>query len=146
MQSYDLIIVDAFHGGFVPFHMLTREFYELLKQRLAPHGAAVFNVHDGTKLYVSTLKTLGAVFPTVQLFPSGEGEVAVVVALDSVADEDVSRRAAALDQKYRFRFQLAELLKRRIPLPSMRGAEMLTDDFAPVDLYKTIGREPRKKK
>lgn len=143
-QVYDLIIVDAFHGGYVPFHMLTREFYELLKQRLVPGGAAVFNVHDGTKLYVSTVKTLGAVFPAVQLFPSGEGEVATVVTTKPVADEEVARRAAALDEKFRFRFPLSELLKRRIQQPTLVQAELLTDDFAPVDLYKTIGRRPRK--
>ena len=54
-ETYDLILVDAFHGGYVPFHLLTREFYALVKQRLAPGGAAAFNVHDGTKLYASTL-------------------------------------------------------------------------------------------
>ena len=57
-DTYDLILVDAFHGGYVPFHLLTREFYTLVKQRLAPGGAAAFNVHDGTKLYASTLLTL----------------------------------------------------------------------------------------
>ena len=55
-QLYDLILVDAFHGGYVPFHLLTKEFYTLVKQRLAPGGAAAFNVHDGTKLYVSTCR------------------------------------------------------------------------------------------
>ena len=55
----NVVFVDAFHGGYVPFHLLTREFYTLVKERLAPGGAAVFNVHDGTKLYVSTVKTLG---------------------------------------------------------------------------------------
>ena len=57
-DTYDLILVDAFHGGYVPFHLLTKEFYTLVKQHLAPGGAAAFNVHDGTKLYASTLLTL----------------------------------------------------------------------------------------
>ena len=35
----------------MPFHLLTKEFYALVKQRLTPGGAAAFNVHDGTKLY-----------------------------------------------------------------------------------------------
>ena len=25
-EPYDLILVDAFHGGYVPFHLLTKEF------------------------------------------------------------------------------------------------------------------------
>ena len=28
---YDLILVDAYHGGYVPFHLLTKEFYTLVK-------------------------------------------------------------------------------------------------------------------
>ena len=46
-SGYDLILVDAYRGGYVPVHLLTREFYTLLKQRLAPGGAVAFNVHDG---------------------------------------------------------------------------------------------------
>jgi spermidine synthase len=144
-RTYDVIVVDAYHGGYVPFHMMTKEFYELVRQRLAPGGAAVFNVHDGTKLYISTIKTLGAVFPSVQLFPSGAGETAIVVTHKPPSDDAVARRAAALDEKYRFRFPLAKLVKTRVTLPSLKNADMLTDDFAPVELYKTIGRRPRKK-
>ena len=62
-ELYDLILLDAYHGGYVPFHLLTKEFYTLVKQRLTPGGAVAFNVHDGTKLYLSTVKTLSEVFP-----------------------------------------------------------------------------------
>src|SRR5438034_4647714 len=54
-ELYDLILLDAYRGVYVPFHLLTREFYALAKQRLAPGGAAAFNVHDGSKLYASTV-------------------------------------------------------------------------------------------
>ncbi len=56
-ERYDLILVDAYRGGYVPVHLLTREFYLLLKQRLSPGGAVAFNVHDGSKLYASTVRT-----------------------------------------------------------------------------------------
>ena len=131
----------------MPFHLLTKEFYELVKERLAPGGVAVSNVHDGTKLYVSTIKTLGAVFPSIALHPSGEGEVATVFAAEPFAADDVlTKRAAELQQKHAFRYALPGLLERRLPMPSMKEAELLTDDFAPVNLYDTIGREKRKKK
>ena len=94
-ETYDLILVDAFHGGYVPFHLLTREFYTLVKQRLAPGGAAAFNVHDGTKLYASTLLTLRAVFPGVHLYPSGEGEIITVATGERRAGRRDARRARA---------------------------------------------------
>jgi len=145
-ELYDLILVDAFHGGFVPFHMLTKEFYELVKQRLTPTGAAAFNVHDGTKLYASTLLTLASVFPAVHVYPSGEGEAIVVVSAQPPDDATLAGRAAALQQRHNFRFPLPELLAKRTDRrPSQKG-ELLTDDFAPVNLYDTIGDRKNKKR
>src|SRR5262249_967330 len=37
-ELYDLILLDAYRGGYVPFHLLTREVYTLVKQRLTPGG------------------------------------------------------------------------------------------------------------
>ena len=146
-EPYDLILVDAFHGGYVPFHLLTREFYTLVKQRLTPGGAAAFNVHDGTKLYASTLLTLRAVFPSVHLYPSGEGEVIAVVTAEAAPDEEtLASRAAALQERYTIPLPAARSCWRaaRTSRPSQTG-ELLTDDFAPVNLYDTIGDKKRKK-
>jgi spermidine synthase len=146
-QLYDVILVDAFHGGYVPFHLLTKEFYTLLKQRLAPGGAAAFNVHDGTKLYVSTIRTLNDVFPSVHLYPTGEGEViTVVTAQPASADDAIRSRATALQQKHGYRYPLPGLLAKRIAQPSLDKAELLTDDFAPVNLYDQIGREQKRRR
>jgi spermidine synthase len=146
-QLYDLILVDAFHGGYVPFHLLTREFYTLIKQRLAPGGAVAFNVHEGTKLYVSTIRTLNDVFPSVHLYPTGQGEVIVVATAQTAPADDVLKaRAAALQQRHGFRYPLPQMLAKRIPQPALGNAELLTDDFAPVDLYDQIGREQNKRR
>lgn len=148
-DAYDLILVDAYHGGYVPFHLLTKEFYTLVKARLAPGGAAAFNVHDGTKLYASTVKTLGDVFPTVDLYPSGTGEVAVVVTPDAGFDRaTLDGRAATLQERHQFRYALPQLLARRSinPMAAAAGGTLITDDFAPVNLYDTIGKDPRKRK
>jgi spermidine synthase len=146
-ETYDLILVDAFHGGYVPFHLLTKEFYTLVKQRLAPGGAAAFNVHDGTKLYASTLLTLRAVFPEVHLYPSGQGEVITVVTAEAAPASDVlASRAAALQAKFGFRFALPELLARRTEKSgASQPGELLTDDFAPVNLYDMMGAKKGKK-
>jgi spermidine synthase len=146
-EAYDLILVDAFHGGYVPFHLLTKEFYVLMKQRLAPGGAAAFNVHEGTKLFASTLLTLRAVFASVHLYPSGQGEtIAVVTAAPAPDDGTLAERAGAMQQKYGFRFALPDLLARRADNASTaQTGELLTDDFAPVNLYDTMGDKRRKK-
>jgi spermidine synthase len=145
-DSYDLILVDAFHGGYVPFHLLTREFYILLKQRLAPGGAAAFNIHDGTKLYASTVLTLRAVFSGLHLYPSGQGEMIAVATADAAPEPAaLAARASAMQEKFRFRFALPDLLVRRTEnARATQAGELLTDDFAPVNLYDTIGEKRRK--
>ena len=147
-ETYDLILVDAFHGGYVPFHLLTREFYALVKQRLAPGGAAAFNVHDGTKLYASTLLTLRAVFPSVHLYPSGVGEMITVVTAEAAPDPaTLAARASALQEKIPLPLRAACAARaphRQVPARRRTG-ELLTDDFAPVNLYDTIGEKKRKK-
>jgi len=146
---YDLILLDAYRGGFVPFHLLTKEFYTLVKQRLTPGGAVASNIHDGTKLYHSTVKTLGEVFSAVDLYPSGAGEVIAVATARPLPDKEaLASQAAALQERYKFRYPLTEVFKRRMEDPTSQAArgELITDDFAPVNLYDAIGRErPRRK-
>ena len=35
-ERYDLIVVDAYHQPYVPFYLATREFFRLVRERLAP--------------------------------------------------------------------------------------------------------------
>jgi predicted O-methyltransferase YrrM len=37
-DTWDIILIDAYRGPFVPFHLLTKEFYNLVKSRLSPGG------------------------------------------------------------------------------------------------------------
>ena len=146
---YDLILVDAYRGGYVPIHLLTREFYTLVKQRLAPGGAAAFNVHDGSKLYASTVKTLGTVFPALDLHPTGLGEViAVATAAPSIDKEALERRASALQERHHLRFALPEILQRRMEHAQLQAADgsVITDDFAPADVYDAMATDVRRRR
>jgi predicted membrane-bound spermidine synthase len=146
-EPYDLILLDAYRGGYVPFHLLTREFYTLVRQRLIPGGAAAFNVHDGTKLYASTVRTLSEVFPALDLYPTGLGETIAVATVTPVDKAVLERRASDLQERYRFRFPLPQLLQRRLdkPPPPAAKADIITDDFAPADVYDVMGKDPRRR-
>jgi predicted membrane-bound spermidine synthase len=147
-ELYDLILLDAYRGGYVPFHLLTREFYALVKQRLARGGAAAFNVHDGSKLYASTVKTLAEVFPGLDLYPTGVGEVIAVATIAPLAKDTLEGRAAALQERHGFRFPLPQILQRRMDNPRSQAAsgDVITDDFAPADVYDVIGKDPRRRR
>jgi spermidine synthase len=151
-EPYDLIIVDAFSGSYIPFHLMTKEFYALLRERLTPHGAAAFNILPGTKLYDSNVKTLKTVFDRIDLYHSGDdaagtGSMTVVAPLDApVEDAALQEKAAATQERYKFRFELPTLAAAsRVELPAQLKGDVLTDDFAPVNVYDADGRRYRRK-
>lgn len=137
-KVYDVLLIDAFRGGYVPFHLLTQEFYELLKRRLAPKGVAVFNIHSGTKLYDSTIKTLQHVFPMVELFETDAGSVIAVVAAATIDMADVAARAKAAQANYRFTYPLPGLMAGRFSEKVNPATKLLTDDFSPAAVYDVI--------
>lgn len=142
---YDIVMVDAFRGGYVPFHLLTREFYELLKKRLTPGGVAVFNVHGGTRLFESTMKTLKSVFGHVETVPAAGSIIAVVRNGPPLSVEEATRRAEARQALYEFRYDLRVLLQGRREIGIGPRARLLTDDFAPVNLYESIKKSNERK-
>jgi spermidine synthase len=137
-ETYDLILVDAFRGGYVPFHLLTKEFYTLLKKHLSPKGVVVFNVHSGTKLSDSTLVTLKSVFPSVDLYYNGGSFVPVAGSEPASGPEALMQRAKSVQAKYNFPYPMPELLSARMDWPANLKAEQLTDDFSPVSVYDVI--------
>lgn len=143
---YDIVMVDAFRGGYVPFHLLTREFYELLKQRLAPGGAAVFNVHGDTKLFESTMRTLGEVFGEVATVPAAGAVITIVRNGAPLSQAAALARADERQKRYDFRYDLGRIVSRRSEIDVDPGARILTDDFAPVNLYRKIRKSNEKRK
>jgi spermidine synthase len=140
-ELYDLILLDAFRELGIPFHLLTREFYGLVKEHLAPGGAMASNVAANTKLYLSTLVTLSAVFPTVDVYPdwidrSDAQAIAVAMPAPRPSADGLQQAAAALQQQYHFRYPLPALTGKRVAEPNSAGGDLLTDDFAPADLYR----------
>jgi spermidine synthase len=140
-DTYDLIMIDAYRGPFVPFHLLTKEFYELVNTKLAPGGVVVQNVEPSTMLFDSAVATVKSVYKNVDFYYAG-GNV-VLVAYSGLPRERAGllKRAEALDAQYRFRYPLADIMKRerRADPLDLRG-KVLTDDFAPVESLHAISR------
>jgi spermidine synthase len=77
-QKYDIIILDAYSKNYVPFHLMTLEFYHLLYNKLStPNGVIVSNQvgslnGDTSNLYRAAYKTMSRAFPNVYVFPTDE--------------------------------------------------------------------------
>ena len=69
---YDAIVIDALRGIDLPYHLLTREFFELVRKRLRPDGIFVLNYHgflegDEDKLLRAIEKSLRVVFEEMDI-------------------------------------------------------------------------------
>jgi len=143
-RQFDVIMVDAYRGPFVPFHLMTVEFYELARSHLKPGGVLVQNVEPSTMLFPASVATLGAVFDNIEFYVAG-GNV-VTVAYDGPQRTEVELRlqGEALQAQYGFRYPLAEMLDARRFLGEQPTEEPLTDDFAPVESLRAIERHNEK--
>lgn len=60
--KYDLIVLDAFDGEYIPEHLMTREFLEECKAILVSDGVLVANTFSQSRLYDSESLTYRAAF------------------------------------------------------------------------------------
>ena len=138
--THDVIMVDAYRGPFVPFHMLTREFYQTAKRRLNPGGVLAQNIEPTTMLFDAAVATLASVFETVELYPSGGNVVAIAYDGPPRDGDGLASRAKALQSAHDFYYPLPDLLADRRILTTTPEADPLVDDFAPVEMLKSIER------
>jgi spermidine synthase len=112
---YDLIVTDAFHGvREIPFHLATREFNRLVRERLRPHGLYAVNAIGqpaGSSLVRSVIQTIREEFEHVSLLYDYTGVVENVWVL-------ASRSPIAIG---------------RSPKTREAGGRVLVDDDAPVE-------------
>ena len=149
-EPYDIIIVDVFTGSYIPFHMMTKEFYQLVRSRLNPHGVAAINILPAEKLFASNVRTLKLAFEQLDFFNSGDEtveatSVIVCAPLDLSSAAETAQKALAAQERYKFRFDVARLVEaRRMQTPNAAKGEVLTDDFAPANVFDAYGRRYRR--
>lgn len=72
-KKYDLIVLDAYASNYVPYHLLTDEFFEIVEQRLNTDGIVISNLigsieGKNSPLVRSTYKTMKDTFPVSHVF------------------------------------------------------------------------------
>lgn len=145
--AYDVIVMDAYtanrYGAYVPFHLVTKEFFEIASQHLTTNGVLCYNLigtvqGQQSDLMAAAYRTLHAVFPRVYLLPARESMNVVLVATRSaelVTFATLQQRALRLGQTGRVRLPtFPTRLQAMVPKPAHYDrALVLTDDYAPTD-------------
>ena len=143
-EAFDVIIGDAFTDIAVPVHLVSKEFFQLVENRLDDRGVFLMNVVDfvdGLHALAAITRTLQTVFPSVEIWtktapprPNEQRTFVLVAAKDPssfssiVVPSPTRTEFAALHRSF-----IDDNL-------SGLGDFLLTDDYAPVDYLLLKGR------
>jgi len=124
-RQFDLLAIDAFSGGSIPMHLLTREAMAAYVRHLAPDGVIVF---QATNRYVS-------IAPVVERLAAGVGMQAVLVsdepdnANSTGADYWLSSTDQIIVSRNRALLASEKIKSAAEPLAENPAFRVWTDDF-----------------
>jgi len=127
-QKYDIIILDAFSKNYVPFHLMTLQYYQLLYNKLTTSNGVIVSNQvgslegDTSNLYRAAYKTMSQVFPDVYAFPLSQFSPSAVqniilvgtknTAPDVRLTQDEIRQKEQQQQKQLYQHQLMMMLSK----------------------------------
>lgn len=88
-KKYDIISVDAYRPPYIPWHMTTREFFQILKGHLKDDGVMVINIGrstDDRRLIEALYSTIHSVFPTLYVTDLSDSFNSILFATNSETD------------------------------------------------------------
>lgn len=151
-DKYDCVVLDAFTiGGKIPFHLTTREYFELIRSRMSPDGVFVMNLDcsitgEKSGIYRAISRTLKEVFPNLFVFANSITQLrdlskfTNVILLATAKPSNLKKEdflaaitgypASSYITPDMLRSMVANLIESP---PDNSGAIILTDDLAPVE-------------
>jgi spermidine synthase len=147
-NQYDIILIDAYFTDAMPFHLTTKEFFELAQKKLTPNGIIVANLISAVtgpsgKIARAFVRTQRQVFPQTYVFAARRPDnvsldtiqnVIVIATRDKqrVDIREIVKRASALD-KGLFPDPIQDIGVAYFDKPVPEDVPILTDDYAPTD-------------
>ena len=147
-REYDLIVLDAYHTDAIPFHLTTREFFELAERKLASNGTLVVNIIGAVtgpsgKITRAVVKTQRKVFPQTYIFATRRPQnvsldsiqnviVVATKTLERVPVQEIVNRASSIGRDL-FPKPVQDIGAAYYEGPLPDDVPVLTDDYAPTD-------------
>ena len=139
-DTYDLVMLDAFNGEYIPEHLMTREFLEEARALLSDNGVLVANTFSISTLYEHESATYASVFsPFFNMKPNDSGNRVILASTGPLPDAaTLKARAEILGPRLRpYGIRMQELLPLLDPsIDWAPDARILTDQYAPANLLK----------
>ncbi|MBI2972360.1 MAG: fused MFS/spermidine synthase [Armatimonadetes bacterium] len=161
-EAYDLIVMDAYHAEGVPFHLVTREFFQQVKTKLRPGGIVAANIVGflggaNSKLFKAIYKTYAEEFSGLYLFPvtfqyeRDEEDVRTIILFAAgkpgITKRDLTGTLGRLRKEKRVPPALkADYLGDYYDKPiSTADVPVMTDDHSFTDILPVWGWEPERR-
>ena len=140
-RRYDIVILDAFNGEYIPEHLMTREYLQETQSLLTPNGTLMANTFAISDLYHNESATYADVFGKFINFRVPESSNRMIVA--------PSHQPSRAELRLRAEAMAEILAPYKVPIeryakilaasankkPDWReGARVLTDQYAPANL------------
>lgn len=139
-KKFDIIFSDVFNSFIsIPWHLATKEFFQIAKNRLTPNGAFAINfisaqTGESSALLQSMLATFSSVFNNYYVFTYGDNpsEIQNIILVginseDHLSDDVVREKLSSLPNGNLIKKHLNNTVKKEV------GGIIITDDFAPTD-------------
>jgi predicted membrane-bound spermidine synthase len=134
--SFDVIVTDAFHDIAIPYHLVTREFMQLARSRMADDGLFVTNVVDAfpdPRMVKSLVRTLREVFPEVDVWVEQVPQTPqrltyVIAAAQHSQDSNLLESRHGYQRRW---FRIDEPLE--MTGTRMADLPVFSDDYVPVE-------------
>lgn len=130
---YDAIFLDTYRMPYIPFYLITHEFFESVAEHLKRGGVIVINVghvpEQGRSLEDVVASTLRSVFPAVERVVADSTNTLVIASMREISAERILEARTSLPSELR---PLATAVASRLtPVPT--GGPVYTDDLAPIE-------------
>jgi len=142
-DSYDVILLDAFGSSSIPFHLVTKEAFDLINSRLTKNGILAVNIETigWDDPIVSTLYiTLKQVYEHVLALPMEEppnqfGNVVLLASHRQLIPSREPEYNVTYDPEWRFGpgYQKYHAWENRFE-PAISKVQILTDDLNSIDI------------
>lgn len=137
-SQYDLIILDAFNGEYIPEHLLTKEFLEETQGLLSERGILVSNTFSTSRLYHHESATYHAVFGDFYSIKDlqNSGNRVIVAAKNLPSIDSLQVQIESLKQPLsQFDIELEKIIGFvQLEKNSPSEYRVLTDQYSPANL------------
>jgi predicted membrane-bound spermidine synthase len=138
-NRYDLVIVDAYRPPYIPWHLATREFFELTRERMTENGVLAINVGRGPndrRMIDALASTISTVYPSVYVMDVHGSFNSIVYATRQPTEiGNLYENLNQLIQRGDVHPLLLDSIFRTVYYlqPTPEGEVIFTDELAPVE-------------